>query len=223
MVMQVTSALADAGLLRQRRHRPVVVEARHRRPALGGDVPAVAVGDQAVRVARVADDQDAHVAGGVLGERLALADEDLAVHAEQVLALHARLAREGADEERPVDAVERLVRVVGDDDVLQRREAAVVAAPSRRLRAASIGMGLPSGVGISSSCRMTLRVRPEDLAGGQPGQHGVRHLPARPGHRHANRVSHASALAWYRLISDRRTVRLSRYGPLDQAIGAHVV
>ena len=126
MVMQVTSALATPAFLARACDGAVVVEPGHRRPALGGDVLAVAVGDQAVRVARVADDQDAHVLRGVGGQRLALADEDLAVDAEQVLALHALLAREGADEQGAVAAVERLVRVVGEDDVLQRREGAVV-------------------------------------------------------------------------------------------------
>ena len=51
-----------AGLLGELRLGPVLVEAGHREPAVGGDVGRVAAGDQAVRVARVADDEHAHVA-----------------------------------------------------------------------------------------------------------------------------------------------------------------
>ena len=81
-------------LLRQRREGSVVIEPRHRGPALSGDVPAVTISDQTVRVARIADDQHADAGGRVLGECLALPDENLAVHAEQVFALHVFLARE---------------------------------------------------------------------------------------------------------------------------------
>ena len=60
-------------------------------------------------VARIADDEDAHVAGGVLGNGLALADEDFAVLGQEVFAFHARLAREGADENGPVDIFKTFV------------------------------------------------------------------------------------------------------------------
>ena len=58
----VTSRDRHAGLLRELGLGPVLVEARHREPAVGGHVGRVRPGDQAVRVARVADDEDAHVA-----------------------------------------------------------------------------------------------------------------------------------------------------------------
>ena len=91
-----------------------------------GHLGRVGAGDQAVRVAGVADDQDAHVGGGVLGDGPALRLEDAAVDAEEVAALHARLAGDGADEERPRRAVEGGLEVRGGDDVVHQREGAVV-------------------------------------------------------------------------------------------------
>ena len=90
-------------------------------------IRGVVVGDQAVRVARVADDQDAHVAGGVARQRRALADEDLAVDAEQVLRFMPCLARagsrRGSRSRRPSKA--RSASSV-THDVVQEREGAIV-------------------------------------------------------------------------------------------------
>ena len=58
--------------------------------------------------------------------RLALADEDLAVDAEQVLALHAGFARRGADQQRPVHAAEPFVEVRGDHHAFEQRKRAVL-------------------------------------------------------------------------------------------------
>ena len=84
-----------------------------------------------------------------------------------------------------LQSVERLVGVVGDDDVLQRREAAVVQLHRDALGDVQRLAGRREG-GCSRALRDLqqlqdhLAVRPEHLAGGQPGQHGVRHLPAAP-------------------------------------------
>ena len=101
MATLLTSRAEHAGLLRQLRLGAVLVEARHREPAVGGDVGRVGAGDQAVRVARVADDEHADVARRVVVDGLALGPEDPAVDREQVAALHARLAGDRADEQRP--------------------------------------------------------------------------------------------------------------------------
>ena len=53
------------------------------------------------------DDQDAHVGGGVLGDGPTLRLEDPAVDAEEVAALHARLARDGADQQAPTTSRRR--------------------------------------------------------------------------------------------------------------------
>ncbi len=114
-------AVLHAGLLRQLRLGPVLVEAGHGEPSVGGHVGSVRPGDQAVGVARVADHEDAHVGGGVVVDRLALRLEDPAVHREEVAALHARLARDRADEQRPRRAVERGLEVGGRLDADEQR------------------------------------------------------------------------------------------------------
>ena len=83
-------------------------------------------GDQAIRIAGIAHHQDAHVRGGVFLQRLALADEDLAVDAEQILALHAGLAWHAADEQRPIHVAKAFLDIGGRDDALEQRKAAVL-------------------------------------------------------------------------------------------------
>ena len=113
-------------LLRELRLGPVVVEPHHRGEALARDRARVVHRDQAVRVGRVADDEDPHVVGRARRERLALRGEDRAVHLEQLAALHPLRPRPGADEQRVVHAGERPVRVVGLLDACEQRERAVV-------------------------------------------------------------------------------------------------
>ena len=62
----------------------------------------------------------------VAGDRPTLGREDAAVDGEQVLALHARLAGHGADQQRPVDPGERLVGARGAHHPAQQREGAVL-------------------------------------------------------------------------------------------------
>ena len=109
-----------AGLLGELRLGPVLVEAGHGEPAVGGDVGGVAAGDEAVGVAGVADDEDADVLRRVVVDGLTLGAEDAAVDLEQVTALHAGLAGDGADEQRPAGAVERLGERAGGDDALEQ-------------------------------------------------------------------------------------------------------
>jgi len=115
-----------AGLLRQLGDGPVVVEAGHGREPLARDVRRRVHGDEAVRVRGVAHDEDLHVVGGVVVERLALHREDAAVGLEQVGPLHAGLAGHGADEQGDVRPVERDVGAVGGGDAGEQRERAVV-------------------------------------------------------------------------------------------------
>ena len=110
-----------AGALGELRLGPVLVEAGHREPAVGGNVGRVAAGDEAVGVARVADDEHADVARRVVVDGLTLRAEDAAVDLEQVAALHARLAGDRADEQRPAGAVERLLQGARGDDALEQR------------------------------------------------------------------------------------------------------
>ena len=73
-------------------------------------------------------------ARGVFGDGLALAGENFAVDAEQILALHALLARHGADEQRPVHAFETFVEVGRRHDAFEQRKRAVVEFHARRRR-----------------------------------------------------------------------------------------
>ena len=91
-----------------------------------GTSGAWALGDQAIGVGRVADDQHLHVSGGVGVQCLTLGLEDGAVGLQQVSALHALGTRPGADQKRDVDSVEGLGRVIGDLNPAQQRKSAVV-------------------------------------------------------------------------------------------------
>ena len=115
-----------AGALRELRDGAVVVEAGHRREATGIEVGRVVHGDERVGVGRVADHQDLHVLLGAVAERLALRLEDATVGAEQVGALHARLARHRAHQQGDIGVAERDVGVVGAHHVGEQREGAVV-------------------------------------------------------------------------------------------------
>ena len=59
-------------------------------------------------------------------ERRALDGEDLGVLQQQVLALHARAARTGADQHGDIGVLERDLRVIGADHAGQQRERAVL-------------------------------------------------------------------------------------------------
>ena len=72
------------------------------------------------------DDKHADVARGVLLDGFALADENFAVRAQQILALHAGLARRGADEQTPVHVLKAFVEIPGGDDAFEQRECAVL-------------------------------------------------------------------------------------------------
>ena len=111
------------------------------------------------------------------------------------------LAREGADQQRPVarrrtPCWDRRCTTMSCS-VGKPQSSSSMATPSQRLGMAPGGRDL-------QQLQDDLRVRPEHLAGGQPAQHGIGHLPGRPGHRHANRVAHGIALSLWRIGSRPR-------------------
>ena len=114
------------GLACELRLGAVLVEAGHREEVFGRHAAGGTQGDEGVGVARVTDDEDLDGLLGVACDGFALTDEDLAVDAEQVLALHAVLARDRADEQAPIGVLEAFVEVAGGDDVGEQRERAVL-------------------------------------------------------------------------------------------------
>ena len=100
----------------------VFIQAGHGEETVGRNAAGVMHGDQGVRIARVADDQHAHILGGAAGDGLSLADEHLAVDIQQVLAFHTGLAGYGTYQKAPVGAGERFIRITGGDDLVEKRE-----------------------------------------------------------------------------------------------------
>jgi len=91
-----------AGLAGELRLGAVLVQPGHGEEVLRGQAAGGTERDEGVGVAGITHDQDLDALLGVARDGLALADEDLAVDAEEVLALHAVLAGHGADEQAPV-------------------------------------------------------------------------------------------------------------------------
>ena len=115
-----------AGLLGELGLGAIFIERGHGEETILRNAGRVVRGDERIGVARIADDEHANVARGVLGDGIALAGENFSVDAEKVFALHALLARHGADEQRPVHALEAFVKVRGRHETFQERERTVV-------------------------------------------------------------------------------------------------
>ena len=133
--------VGDCGacLLRQLGFRAVLIQPGHGEPAIAWNRLRVIHRDEAIRVARISDDQDAHILGGVLCNRLALADENLAINPEQILSLHAGFARDTADKQCPVHIAESLVEIGRGDDVRQKWKRAIVQLHDHALQALEAG------------------------------------------------------------------------------------
>ena len=97
--------------MRELSARPVFIQPHHCKPAVARNFFRVAHGDQAIGVAGVSDHQDAHIGSGISLNGLPLADEDFAVNSEQIFPLHAGLARNAANQQRPVDIAESLIEI----------------------------------------------------------------------------------------------------------------
>ena len=117
--------------------------------------------------------------GGVFLDGLALADENLAVDAEQILAFHAGLARHAADEQRPVHAAKPFVEIRRGHDAFEQRKRAVV---QFHHHAAERGQG---GFDFDQMQNDGL-VRPEHRAGGDAEQEGITDLAGGAGDCNAN-------------------------------------
>ena len=174
------SGRLDAGFLRELGNGPVLIEHRHREPAIAAHCRGVAHRDQAVGVAGIAHDEHAHIAGGVARDGLALADEDLAVDGEKILALHAGLARHRADEQRPVDALEAFVQRSGGHDSLQQGKRAILELHDHAIKGGKRRLDF-------DQMQDDWLVRAEHGAGGDPKKQGITDLPGCTGDRDAKR------------------------------------
>ena len=104
----------------------VLVETRHGVPAILRNAGSIVHGDEAVRVAGIADHEDVDVVGGITLNCLALADEDLPVDTEEIFTLHTGLTRHATDKQRPVGSAESMVKIGSRLDRFEERESAVV-------------------------------------------------------------------------------------------------
>ena len=103
----------------------VVVQTGHRGESLGLEVRGVRLGDQTIRVGRIADHQDPNIPRGVVVDGFSLRAEDFAVLAQQIGALHARGARFGADQDGVVGLAEALGVVHRGHDAVEERKGAI--------------------------------------------------------------------------------------------------
>jgi hypothetical protein len=115
-----------AGLARELRLGAILVEASHREEVFGRHAASGTQSDEGVGIAGITDDEDLDGLLGVTRDGFALADEDLAVDAEEILTLHAIFAGHRANEQTPVSVLEAFVEVAGGDDVGEQREGTVL-------------------------------------------------------------------------------------------------
>ena len=115
-----------AGLTRELGLGAILIEASHRKEVFGRHAAGGTQSDEGVGVARITDDEDLDALLGVTGDGFTLANEDLAVDAEEILTLHTILAGHGTDQQTPVSVLEAFVEIAGGDDVGEQREGTVL-------------------------------------------------------------------------------------------------
>ena len=118
--------VGDTSLLGQLRDGAVVIQARHRRKALGGHIGRIALGDQAVGVGRVADHEDAHICCRIGVDRLALHRKDRSIGTQQILTLHPLTARACTNQQGPVDIFESGIGIITEHHAGQQGESTVI-------------------------------------------------------------------------------------------------
>ena len=106
-----TALTPTPGFFGQLRFGAIFVQPRHGKPALARNLRRALHGDEAIGIARIAHDQDADIRRGVFLQGAALASENFAIDGQQILALHARLARNAADEQCPMNAAKTLLQI----------------------------------------------------------------------------------------------------------------
>jgi len=136
--------------------------------------------DERVRVARVTDND--HLARGLghIIQSLALLDENLTIHLEQVAAFHTRTARLGADEQRPVGVFKNLSGIDSNVNLAKKREQTILQLHSHALERVSRSLA-------PEQSQNNGLVWSKDGARRNLKQQVVRDLTRRPAHRDHNR------------------------------------
>ena len=121
-----------------------------------------------------------------LVESLALRRENLRVGEQQILALHAGAARAGADEHGDVAVPEGNFGIVGGDDLVQRREGAVVELHHDALQAGQSRRDF-------EQMQVHGLIRTQHLAGGDAEGEGITDLTGGAGDRDVQGGLHGDA------------------------------
>ncbi len=175
-----------AGLFGELRQRAVVIQARHRSEVARIEVLRIRLGDERVGVGRIADDQHFHLPVRNLVESLALRRENLRVGEQEILALHAGTAGPGADEHGDVAIPEGNFGIVGGDDLVERREGAVVELHHDALQAGQSRRDF-------EQMQVHGLIRTQHLAGGDAEGEGITDLTGGAGDRDVQGRLHGDA------------------------------
>lgn len=167
------------GLLGQLRFRAVLIQTRHGEPAIRRNRRSVVHGDHAVGVAGISHHEHAHIAGGILRNRIALANEDFAVDAQQILALHSLLAGNAAHQERPIHILKSFIKAGGGHNALEKRKSAIVQFHHHSLESGQCGFDF-------DQMKNNRLVWAEHGAGSDPEQQRITNLTGSTGHRDTN-------------------------------------
>ena len=104
----------------------VVIKSCHGSEVLYWKIFGVILANERVGVGWVSNDNGLCVTSAVVVDSLTNIDKDLSVVLEQVSALHTWTTRLGTDQEVVVDILEGSGQIAGDDDLVEKREGAVM-------------------------------------------------------------------------------------------------
>ena len=178
-----------SGFLRKLRLCAIFVEARHCKPAVGGNAGCVRHGYPAICIAGIAYYENSYVIGGVLLNSFTLAYEYFAVDSEQVGAFHSLLAGHAAHEQSPICAVEAFVQIACGDYVVEQRECAVVQLHLHALQRLHSGLNF-------DEVQLHGLIRAEHVTAGDSEQKGVADLSGGSGYCNSDGFFHFYVSSW---------------------------
>ena len=116
----------EAGLQSQLGLCAVFIQSRHGKPAVRGHVLRVLHRDKAIGIARISHNDHANIRSCISGDRFALRGKDLSIAAQEILALHSRLAGHASHEQCPIRAAKTLVEIHRGNDFSQKGKRTVL-------------------------------------------------------------------------------------------------